>query len=249
MQIDNVNIEGLFKYYNKFPALENINLSVRKGEIFGLIGSNGNGKSTLLNCITGVLNYEKGKIFIDGTDLKKKPLQCKQKMAYCTDECNAYEIMTGEEYLTFVASIYKVENSTFTKKFNELLDMFNMRGHIKKLIKYYSHGTKQKIALMAAMIHDPQIWILDEPLVGLDAYSIKVLLEYFEEFKKNGGTIIITIHDLDVALKVCDRISIIKEGRVAATFHNTKDKTVKSRAMRIMQNNVLNKEKEVANES
>lgn len=245
MQIDNVNIEGLYKYYNKFVALEDINLSMKKGEIFGIIGSNGNGKSTLLNCITGVLNYEKGHIYIDGTDLKKKPLLCKQKMAYCTDECNAYEIMTGEEYLTFVASIYKVDNETFSKKYNELLDMFNMRAHIKKLIKYYSHGTKQKIVLMAAMIHDPLIWILDEPLVGLDAYSIKVLLEYFKTFKANGGTIIITIHDIDVALKVCDRVAIIKEGHLAAQFNNTKDKTVKSKAMKIMQSDAL---KEIGNE-
>lgn len=239
MQIDNVNIEGLYKYYNKFVALEDINLSVKKGEIFGVIGSNGNGKSTLLNCITGVLNYEKGKIFIDGTDLKKKPLQCKQKIAYCTDECNAYEIMTGEEYLTFVASIYKVPQETFITKFNELIDMFNMRPHINKLIKYYSHGTKQKIVLMAAMIHDPQIWILDEPLVGLDATSIKILLEYFKKFKSDGGSIIITIHDIDVALKVCDRVAIIKEGHLAAVFNNTKDKTVKSRAMKIMQSDAL----------
>lgn len=239
MQIDNVNIEGLYKYYNKFVALEDINLSVKKGEIFGVIGSNGNGKSTLLNCITGVLNYEKGKIFIDGTDLKKKPLQCKQKIAYCTDECNAYEIMTGEEYLTFVASVYKVPQETFITKFNELIDMFNMRPHINKLIKYYSHGTKQKIVLMAAMIHDPQIWILDEPLVGLDATSIKILLEYFKKFKSDGGSIIITIHDIDVALKVCDRVAIIKEGHLAAVFNNTKDKTVKSRAMKIMQSDAL----------
>lgn len=239
MQIDNVNIEGLYKYYNKFVALEDINLSVKKGEIFGVIGSNGNGKSTLLNCITGVLNYEKGKIFIDGTDLKKKPLQCKQKIAYCTDECNAYEIMTGEEYLTFVASVYKVPQETFITKFNELIDMFNMRPHINKLIKYYSHGTKQKIVLMAAMIHDPQIWILDEPLVGLDATSIKILLEYFKKFKRDGGSIIITIHDIDVALKVCDRVAIIKEGHLAAVFNNTKDKTVKSRAMKIMQSDAL----------
>ena len=239
MQIDNVNIEGLYKYYNKFVALEDINLSVKKGEIFGVIGSNGNGKSTLLNCITGVLNYEKGKIFIDGTDLKKKPLQCKQKIAYCTDECNAYEIMTGEEYLTFVASVYKVPQETFITKFNELIDMFNMRPHINKLIKYYSHGTKQKIVLMAAMIHDPQIWILDEPLVGLDATSIRILLEYFKKFKSDGGSIIITIHDIDVALKVCDRVAIIKEGHLAAVFNNTKDKTVKSRAMKIMQSDAL----------
>ena len=239
MQIDNVNIEGLYKYYNKFVALEDINLSVKKGEIFGVIGSNGNGKSTLLNCITGVLNYEKGKIFIDGTDLKKKPLQCKQKIAYCTDECNAYEIMTGEEYLTFVASVYKVPQETFITKFNELIDMFNMRPHINKLIKYYSHGTKQKIVLMAAMIHDPQIWILDEPLVGLDATSIKILLEYFKKFKSDGGSIIITIHDIDVALKVCDRVAIIKEGHLAAVFNNTKDKTIKSRAMKIMQSDAL----------
>ena len=219
--------------------LKGINLVIKENEIHALLGPNGNGKSTLLNCITGVLNYEKGHIYIDGTDLKKKPLQCKQKMAYCTDECNAYEIMTGEEYLTFVASVYKVDNDTFLTKFNELLDMFNMRPHIKKLIKYYSHGTKQKIALMAAMIHDPEIWILDEPLVGLDAASIKVLLDYFKKYVDNGGTIIITIHDIDVALSVCDRVAIIKEGRVAAQFNNTKDKTVKSKAMKIMQGNTL----------
>lgn len=239
MQIDNVNIEGLYKYYNKFVALEDINLSIKKGEIFGIIGSNGNGKSTLLNCITGVLNYEKGHIYVDGMDLKKKPLLCKQKMAYCTDECNAYEIMTGEEYLTFVASVYKVPQEKFIAKFNELIDLFNMRPHINKLIKYYSHGTKQKIVLMAAMIHDPEIWILDEPLVGLDAYSIKVLLDYFKTFKKNGGSIIITIHDIDVALKVCDRVAIIKEGHLAAQFNNTKEKSVKAKAMKIMQGSTL----------
>lgn len=236
MELDAVNIEGLYKYYNKFVALEDINLNIKRGEVFGIIGSNGNGKSTLLNCITGVLNYEKGNIFVDGQDLKKKPLAVKAKMAYCTDENNAYEIMTGEEYLSFVASVYKVPNEEFKKKYEELVDLFNVRPHINKLIKYCSHGTKQKVALMAAMIHKPLVWILDEPLVGLDPYSTKVLLNYFKEFTAEGGTIIITIHDIDIALKVCDRIAIIKEGRVAKQFNNPKDKSVKNAALRIMQN-------------
>ena len=115
MELDSVNVEGLYKYYNKFIALEDINLTVKRGEIFGIVGSNGNCKTTLLNCITGVLNYDQGHIYVDGDDIKKKPLIAKQKLAYCTDECNAYEIMTGVEYLTFVASIYKVDK--FIKSF------------------------------------------------------------------------------------------------------------------------------------
>lgn len=237
MELDAINIEGLYKFYNKFVALEDINLNIKKGEVFGIIGSNGNGKSTLLNCITGVLNYEKGHIYVDGLDLKKKPLVVKQKMAYCPDESNAYEIMTGEEYLAFIASVYKVDPEEFKVKFDKYVDLFNIRTHINKLIKYCSHGTKQKIALISAMIHNPEVWILDEPLLGLDPYSTKELLKYFKEYCKNGGTIIITIHDLDVALKVCDKVAIIKEGRVAKVFNDPKDKAVKNAALRIMANN------------
>lgn len=235
MELDNINIEGLYKYYNKFVALEDINIAVKKGEIFGIIGSNGNGKSTLLNCITGVLNYEKGNIYVDGVDLKKKPLVAKAKLAYCTDECNAYEIMTGEEYLSFVASVYKVTDEEFVEKFNKLIEDFNMKPHMNKLIKYYSHGTKQKISLMAALIHNPKVWILDEPLLGLDPQSVKVLLNYFKIHKKNGGSVIITLHDIDIALKICDRLTIIKEGHVVKQFSNLKnDKTIKSQALKIM---------------
>lgn len=235
MDLDNINIEGLCKYYGKFIALEDINLSIKKGEILGVIGSNGNGKSTLLNCITGVLNYEKGNIYIDGMDLKKKPLVCKQKMAYCTDESNAYEIMSGEEYLVFVGSVYKVKNEDFIERYNKLVEDFNMHSHMNKLIKYYSHGTKQKISIMAALIHDPDIWILDEPLIGLDSKSIKVLFKYFKDYKKANKTIVVTIHDVDTAIKISDRIALIKDGRLLKIYNNVKsDKSIKTNALRIM---------------
>lgn len=210
-----LEIKNLYKAYGKKSVLKNLNLRVYKGEVFGFIGRNGIGKSTTIDCIIGLKDQNKGNILVLGNDTKKKPLICKQHIGYVPSEPITYEMMSGVEYLKFIASSYKVKSNDFNKKYKELLSKFSMtNSDMNRKIREYSHGMKQKICLMASLIHNPDIWILDEPSVGLDIVVYKTLLNIIKEFALSGKTVFVTSHNIDLVKACCDRVAIINDGNV-----------------------------------
>ncbi len=210
-----LSIDDLYKSYGKKDVIKGLSLEVYEGEIFGLIGKNGIGKSTTIDCVIGSKNFEKGSIAIDGMSIKDQPLQAKKKFGYVPSEPCLYEMMTGNEYLSFVASIYDVKPDIFKKNLQLLIQKFDLP--LKDLnckIKEYSHGMKQKLGLMASMIHNPKVWILDEPTVGLDVMVYQSLVNVMKEFASHKRTVFVTSHNLDMVAKICNRVAIINEGKI-----------------------------------
>jgi ABC-2 type transport system ATP-binding protein len=213
-----IDIRNVSKSYNKgsVKAVDTLNLEIRKGEIFGFLGPNGAGKTTTIKMIVGLLNPDEGTILIDGTDIRKDPIEAKKKIGYVPDNPNLYERLTGTEYLNFMADIYQVPVDLRRQRIENYLNMFELNDAAGDLIKSYSHGMKQKIALTGALIHDPSVWILDEPMVGLDPKSAHLLKNQMREHCDNGNTVFFSTHILEVAEKLCDRIGIIHRGRLIA---------------------------------
>ena len=208
-------IKDLYKSYGKKEVLRGLSLNVKKGEVFGFIGKNGIGKSTTIDCIVGLKDYDSGEILILNTDNKLDSLKTKSLIGYVPSEPVTYEMMSGNEYLEFIASSYGMIESSFRKNYNFLINKFKMSPtDMNRKIREYSHGMKQKVCLMASLIHNPKLWILDEPTVGLDIMVYEVLLKMIKEFAHNGRTVFITSHNIDLVSKVCDRVAIINEGRV-----------------------------------
>ena len=214
---DNIlQINSLVKSYGKKEVLKGLNLEVKKGEIFGLIGKNGVGKSTTIDCIIGSKVFTSGEILIDGKSIVDEPLEVKKLYGYTSSEPTVYETMTGYDYLVFVASIYNVPAEIFNTNLELLLKKFDLtEDELMSRTKTYSHGMKQKLCLIASLIHNPKIWILDEPTVGLDAMAYESLISVIQDFVKNGRTVLITSHNLDMVGKLCNRVAIINEGVVA----------------------------------
>lgn len=202
------------KYYkNSNNVLENLNLTVYEGEIFGFLGRNGIGKSTTIKCITGLISFDSGEIIINDFDVQKDSLKAKQQFGFVPDNHLAYETMTGREYIDFIASIYgKVDD--YQEYFDYLVDYFELRKAIDQLINSYSHGMLQKICLIASLIHRPKLWILDEPFTGLDIMVTKKLIAKMREYRDLGNTVFITSHNIDLVEKLCDRVGIINNGMV-----------------------------------
>ncbi len=211
-----IEIIGVSKSYNQgaVKAVDDVTLSIRNGEIFGFLGPNGAGKTTLIKMITGILNADAGTIKINDKDIRKNPIEAKMQFGFVPDDPNIFARLTGLEYLNFMADVYLVPPETRLDLMQRLLKRFEMAAAAGDLIQSYSHGMKQKIVVIGALLHNPPVWILDEPMTGLDPRSSFDLKEMMREHADAGKTVFFSTHVLDVAEKVCDRLAIINKGRV-----------------------------------
>lgn len=211
-----IKITDLEKTYSKGnkKVLDGINLEVYKGEILGFIGRNGVGKSTTIKCMTGIINFDDGDIELLGHSIFDEPLEAKKVFGYVPDNYAVYEGMTGREYVDFIASVFEVDRPDYEDYFNQLAMRFQIANDVDRLISEYSHGMKQKICLIASLIHEPDIWILDEPLTGLDIMVAHELINAMKEYKEKGKTVFLTSHNIDVVEKICDRVAIVLNGKV-----------------------------------
>lgn len=212
-----LEIKGLSKTYSKGKkAVDNISLSINAGEIFGFIGHNGAGKTTTIKSIVGILDFEEGEIFIDNKSIKEFPIECKQKIAYLPDNPELYEQLTGIQFLNFILDIYKVSYESRLNDISKYAKMFEIENNLSDLISTYSHGMKQKLALISALARRPKLLVLDEPFVGLDPKAAYLVREVMKEMCSNGTSIFFSTHILEVAEKLCDRVAIIKAGKLVA---------------------------------
>ena len=213
-----IKIKDLSKSYNKsgIKAVDNLNLHVKPGEIFGFLGPNGAGKTTTIKMIVGLLNPDTGSISINGFDNQKQSLEAKRNIGYVPDNPDVYDRITGIEYLNFMGDVYQVPSDIRKERIKYFLEMFGLTDAASDLIKSYSHGMKQKIVLTGALIHDPALWVLDEPMVGLDPKSSHLLKELMRKHCDKGNTVFFSTHILEVAERLCDRIGIIHKGKLIA---------------------------------
>lgn len=205
--------------YKKYPnsdknSVENLSLEVKEGEIFGFLGKNGAGKSTTIKCLAGILPYDSGEINICGYDLKKEPIKAKLNMGYVPDNHSVLDKLTGREYVNYVADIYKVGQIKREEMLKYYLDVFSLEFAVDKQIKSYSHGMKQKICLIAALIHQPKLWVLDEPMLGLDPQSMAEIVLQMQAHAAKGNAVFFSSHNLDLVKKLCHRVAIINDGKL-----------------------------------
>ena len=209
-----LRIENVTKIYGEKKAVDNLSLHIKAGEIYGFIGHNGAGKTTTLKSVVGILKFDEGKIFINNKSIADKPIECKKEIAYIPDNPDIYEFMTGIKYLNFIADIFQVDADTRQERIKKYSDMFELTDDLGQPIAAYSHGMKQKLAIISAWIHEPKLIIMDEPFVGLDPKASHLLKEMMREFCDNGGAIFFSTHVLEVAEKLCDKVAIIKAGKL-----------------------------------
>lgn len=210
-----LKITNFSKTYNgSKAAVDNLSLEVEEGDIYGFIGHNGAGKTTTIKAIVGIIDFDKGDIEIDGSSILTNSIECKRKISYIPDNPDLYEYLTGIQYLNFISDIYKVNKMERKERIEKYGEKFNIYGILGNLISSYSHGTKQKLAIMAALIHKPKLLILDEPFVGLDPEAVIILKDIMREICNDGGAIFFSTHVLDVAEKLCNKIGIIKNGKL-----------------------------------
>ena len=209
-----LNIEHLTKTYGGRKAVDDLSLHIRPGEVFGFIGHNGAGKSTTLKSVAGILQFDEGKITINGHDLASDPLSCKKDLAYIPDNPDMYDFMSGIKYLNFIADVFAIPADVRQERIRKYADIFELTDDLGQAISAYSHGMKQKLALISAWIHDPKLIVMDEPFVGLDPKASHLLKEMMREHCDAGGAIFFSTHVLEVAEKLCDKIAIIKQGRL-----------------------------------
>lgn len=209
-----LKIENLSKKYGDKVAVDNLSLHIKPGEIYGFIGHNGAGKTTTLKSVVGILQFDSGEIYIGNESVKSNPIECKKKIAYIPDNPDLYEFMTGIKYLNFIADIFGVEADERQSRIRKYADMFEITKDLAQPIATYSHGMKQKLAIISAWIHNPQLIIMDEPFVGLDPKASHLLKEMMREACENGGAIFFSTHVLEVAEKLCDKVAIIKGGKL-----------------------------------
>lgn len=217
-----LEIKDLYKSYGQKQVLKGINIKVDRGDIYGFIGKNGAGKTTTIKCIVGINNFEKGKITIDGMDILESSLECKKVTAYIPDNPELYEFMTGQKYLNFIASVFELDYKLTKEKIDELAGIFDIEDALYEPISSYSHGMKQKLAIISALIHKPKLLILDEPFVGLDPAATHYLKEEFKKMVKEGSAIFFSTHVLEVAQSLCNKVAIIKDGEIVISGY-TKD--------------------------
>ncbi len=211
-----LKVEKVTKKYGKKIAIKDVSLKVKKGEIFGFIGHNGAGKTTLIKAIVGIHDFDSGDILIDNVSIKDDPILCKEKIAYIPDNPDIYLSLKGIEYLNFVSDIYKVDEKTREKQIEKYAKMFEILPNLGDLISSYSHGMKQKLVVIGALLHNPKLLVLDEPFVGLDPKSTHTLREIMKELCDNGTAIFFSSHVLEVVEKLCDNVAIIKNGEIIA---------------------------------
>ena len=209
-----LRIENLTKTYREKRAVDNLSLHIAPGEIYGFIGHNGAGKTTTLKAVVGILQFDKGEVFIKGESIRKNPLACKQKIAYIPDNPDLYEFMTGIKFLNFIADIFGVPEEKRQERIRKYADLFEMTENLAQPIASYSHGMKQKLAIISAWIHEPKLIIMDEPFVGLDPKAAHILKQMMREICDEGGAIFFSTHVLEVAEKLCDKVAIIRNGQL-----------------------------------
>ncbi len=213
-----LEIKNLTKIYkSKKKAVNQLTLTVDKGDIFGFIGGNGSGKTTTIKAVVGIHNINQGEIFIDGHSIIKEPLTCKSKIAYIPDHPNLYEHLTGYQYINFIADLYNVPTSKRKQRVQKYSDLFAMTPALNHVISSYSHGMKQRTAIISALVHQPKLFILDEPFIGLDPKASYLLKQVMQECVANGGAIFFSTHVLDVAEKLCNKIALIHHGKLIAS--------------------------------
>lgn len=209
-----LNISHLTKTYGDKKAVDDLSLHIAPGEIYGFIGHNGAGKTTTIKSVVGILQFDEGEITIDGTSLKDDPIACKKKIAYIPDNPDLYEFMSGIKYINFIADIFGVGAEERQERIKKYADMFELTEDLAQPISAYSHGMKQKLAIIAAWIHNPKLIIMDEPFVGLDPKASFLLKEMMRDVCAAGGAIFFSTHVLEVAEKLCDKVAIIKGGKL-----------------------------------
>ena len=209
-----IEIKNVTKRYGNKKALDNVSFDVNDGEIFAFIGHNGAGKTTLIKAIMGIHDFDDGDIIINDKSIKDKPIECKKEMAFVPDNPELYENMTAINFINFVCDMYEVDFDEREKNINKYAKMFEMDNNLGDLISSFSHGMKQKIAIIAALSHNPKILVMDEPFVGLDPKAVFDIKEVMHEMVKEGKTIFFSTHILDVAEKLCSRVAIIKKGEI-----------------------------------
>ena len=219
-----LKIEHLTKRYGDKLAVDDLSLHIAPGEIYGFIGHNGAGKTTTLKCAVGILQFDAGTVSVDGLDLKADPLGCKAKLAYMPDNPDLYDFMSGIKYLNFIADIFGVSPAQRAQRIHELAERLGLSADLGQPIAAYSHGMKQKLALIAAWIHTPKLILMDEPFVGLDPKASHLLKQMMREHCDQGGAIFFSTHVLEVAEKLCDKVAIIQQGRLirAGTMEEVK---------------------------
>ena len=209
-----LRIEHSTKSYGEKKAVDDLSLHIEKGEIYGFIGHNGAGKTTTIKSVVGILDFDEGEIFIDGKSVKKDSLECKRVIAYIPDNPDLYEFMTGLQYLNFISDIFGVEEKERKERIEKYSTAFEIKEDLASPISSYSHGMKQKLAIISALVHDPKLIIMDEPFVGLDPIASHLLKDIMREKCNEGGAIFFSTHVLEVAEKLCDKIAIIKGGKL-----------------------------------
>ncbi len=209
-----IEIKNVTKKYGDNIALKNVSFNVNDGEIFAFIGHNGAGKTTLLKAIVGIHNFDEGDILINGKSIKRSPIECKKEIAFVPDNPELYEQMKAIDFINFICDIYEVPQDAREKNITKYAKTFEMEGNLNDTIESFSHGMKQKVALIAALAHDPKILIMDEPFVGLDPKAVFDVKEIMNEMTREGKTIFFSTHILDVAEKLCSRVAIIKKGEL-----------------------------------
>ena len=209
-----LNISHLTKTYGEKKAVDDLSLHIVPGEIYGFIGHNGAGKTTTIKAVVGILQFDEGEITIDGVSVKDDPIACKKKIAYIPDNPDLYDFMSGIKYLNFVADIFGVSAEDRRERIKKYADMFELTDDLAQPISAYSHGMKQKLAIISAWLHEPKLIIMDEPFVGLDPKASFLLKEMMREVCEDGGAIFFSTHVLEVAEKLCDKVAIIKGGKL-----------------------------------
>ena len=209
-----LRIEHLTKQYGDKKAVDDLCIHIQRGEIYGFIGHNGAGKTTTIKSCCGILKFDAGEIYVDGISVRENPIACKKKIAYIPDNPYLYEFMSGIKYLNFIADIFGIKQKDRQYRIHKYAEIFELTSDLAQPVSSYSHGMKQKLAIIAALIHEPQLVIMDEPFVGLDPKSSHILKELMRDICNRGGAIFFSTHVLEVAEKLCDKIAIIKGGRL-----------------------------------
>lgn len=209
-----LRIENLTKIYGEKRAVDDLTLHILPGEIYGFIGHNGAGKTTTIKSCCGILQFEKGEIYIDGISVREDPIACKQRLAYIPDNPDLYDFMTGIRFLNYIADIFRVSADARKERIRRYADMFELTENLSEPISAYSHGMKQKLAIISALIHDPKLIIMDEPFVGLDPKASHLLKLTMRNLCDQGAAIFFSTHVLEVAEKLCDKVAIIKDGKL-----------------------------------
>ena len=223
-----LEINNFSKFYGDKKVVDNLSISVQSGDIYGFIGANGAGKTTTIKAVVGIHDFENGSITINGHSIKEEPVICKKMMAYIPDNPDLYEHLTGFQYINFIADLFEVSTEMRRERIQRYGDLFGMTKNLSGMISSYSHGMKQKTAIISALVHSPKLLILDEPFVGLDPKATFLLKKIMHECVSDGGAIFFSTHVLDVAEKLCNKIAIIKNGKLIASGNTEEVKGNKS---------------------